>query len=114
MEKFGKYEIIEEIGRGAMGIVYKALDPDINREVAIKTIRFDMLSDGSEKEEMMRRFIREAQAVGKLEHSNIITIYNVGREGDSTYIVMQYIEGKSLQEILSSGKKYSTVEIVKP
>ncbi len=113
MEKFGKYEIIEEIGRGAMGIVYKALDPDINREVAIKTIRFDMLSDGSEKEEMMRRFIREAQAVGKLEHSNIITIYNVGREGDSTYIVMQYIEGKSLQEILSSGKKYSSVEIVK-
>lgn len=113
MEKFGKYEIIEEIGRGAMGIVYKALDPDINREVAIKTIRFDMLSDGSEKEEMMRRFIREAQAVGKLEHSNIITIYNVGREGDSTYIVMQYIEGKSLQEILSSGKKYASVEIVK-
>jgi len=113
MEKIGKYEIIEEIGRGAMGIVYKALDPDINREVAIKTIRFDMLSDGSEKEEMMRRFIREAQAVGKLEHSNIITIYNVGREGDSTYIVMQYVEGKSLQEILSSRKKYSPAEIVK-
>ncbi len=113
MEKIGKYEIIEEIGRGAMGVVYKALDPDINREVAIKTIRFDMLSDGSEKEEMMRRFVREAQAVGKLEHSNIITIYNVGREGDSTYIVMQYIEGKSLQEIISSRKKYSSAEIVK-
>jgi len=113
MEKIGKYKIIEEIGRGAMGVVYKALDPDINREVAIKTIRFDMLSDGSEKEDMMRRFVREAQAVGKLEHSNIITIYNVGREGDSTYIVMQYIEGKSLQEIISSSKKYSSAEIVK-
>jgi len=94
-----------------MGIVYKALDPDIDREVAIKTIRFDLMSDGTDKEELMKRFIREAQAAGKLTHPNIVTIYDVGREGDLTYIVMQYIEGQSLQKMIASRKEISYGEI---
>ncbi len=109
IEKIGKYKIIEMLGKGAMGVVYKALDPDINREVAIKTIRFD-LSDGDD-EEMMGRFIREAQAAGKLDHSNIATIYDVGREQDLTYIVMQYIKGQSLQQLIAKKKKFSPKEI---
>jgi len=112
MDKIGKYEIIEEIGKGAMGIVYKALDPDIGREVAIKTIRFDAMSDETDKDELMRRFVREAQAVGKLEHPNIVTIYDVGKEDDLTYIVMQYIEGESLKNVITGEKKYSAEEIV--
>jgi len=109
IEKIGKYTIIELLGKGAMGVVYKALDPDINREVAVKTIRFD-ISDGDD-EEMMGRFIREAQAAGKLDHSNIATIYDVGREKDLTYIVMQYIKGQSLQQLIAKKKKFSPKEI---
>ncbi len=113
LETIGKYKVLDTLGQGAMGIVYKALDPDIDREVAIKTIRFDMLSDAAGKDEIMRRFIREAQAVGKLEHPSIITIYEVGREGDLTYIVMQLAKGKSLKEILDSGKSYQPSEIIR-
>ena len=109
IEKIGKYNIIEMLGKGAMGVVYKALDPDINREVAVKTIRFD-ISDGDD-EEMMGRFIREAQAAGKLDHPNIATIYDVGREKDLTYIVMQYIKGQSLQQLIAKKKKFSPKEI---
>lgn len=112
MEKIGKYKIIEILGKGAMGIVYKALDPDITREVAIKTIRFDLITEEPEREELMRRFIREAQAVGKLVHPNIITIYDVGREENLTYIVMQYIEGQSLQKMITTGEKFSSQEVI--
>jgi serine/threonine protein kinase len=112
MRKIGKYKILEILGKGGMGIVYKALDPDIEREVAIKTIRFDTLTDGTEKDDLMARFIREARAAGKLAHPNIITVYDVGREKDLTYIVMQYIEGQSLQAVIDSGKRFSSQEII--
>ncbi len=112
MKNIGKYKITSVLGKGAMGIVYRALDPDINREVAVKTIRFDLVSEEGDREEMMERFMREAQAAGKLTHSNIITIYDVGREKDMTYIVMQLIEGKSLQKVISSGEKISTQEVI--
>ena len=92
LEKIGKYKVLDILGKGAMGIVYRALDPDINREVAIKTIRFDMITDEAGKNEVMKRFMQEAQAVGKLEHPNIVTIYDVGREEDLTYIVMQVVD----------------------
>lgn len=112
MEKIGKYEVIDLLGKGAMGIVYKALDPDIDREVAIKTIRFDLISDEGEKNELMLRFMREARAAGRLVHPNIITIHDVGKEADMTYIVMQYIGGQSLQKWISSRKKIPSPEIV--
>ncbi|MGB3862710.1 MAG: serine/threonine-protein kinase, partial [Candidatus Aminicenantaceae bacterium] len=112
MEKIGKYKIIGELGKGAMGIVYKGIDPDINREVAIKLIRFDMVSEDSEKEDAARRFIREAQSAGNLEHPNIITIYEVGREDNQTFIVMQYVDGESLKQAISAGKRFSPVEVV--
>jgi len=113
MKKIGKYEIFSILGKGAMGIVYKALDPDIDRQVAIKTIRFDLTSDTTDNEEIMQRFIREAQAAGRLSHPNIITIFDVGREKDLTYIVMQLIEGPSLQRLIAQGEKFSIQEITK-
>ncbi|MGD9345130.1 MAG: serine/threonine-protein kinase [Candidatus Aminicenantes bacterium] len=112
MDNIGKYKIIGELGKGAMGIVYKALDPDINREVAIKLIRFDMVSEDAEKDEASKRFIREAQSAGNLDHPNIITIYEVGKHDNQTFIVMQYVAGESLKEAISSGKRYSPLEVV--
>ncbi len=112
MEQIGKYKVIGELGKGAMGIVYKARDPDINREVAIKLIRFDMIPDDADKEDTVKRFIREAQSAGNLHHPNIITIYEVGRENDQTFIVMQYVDGYSLKEAISSGKRFSPAEVI--
>jgi serine/threonine-protein kinase len=111
-EKIGKYKILGTLGRGGMGIVYKGLDPDIEREVAVKTIRFDALTEGEEKEEMLARFVREAKAAGRLNHPNIITIYDVIRESDLTFIIMQYVDGKSLQELIDSGKRFSPQEVI--
>ncbi|MDH4272515.1 MAG: serine/threonine protein kinase [Candidatus Aminicenantes bacterium] len=112
MKKIGKYKILGILGKGGMGIVYKGLDPDIEREVAIKTIRFDTLTDGMEKEELLTRVIREAKAAGRLNHPNIITIYDVARDKDLTYIVMQYIDGSNLQALIESGKAISPQEII--
>ncbi len=111
MTKIGKYEILDVLGKGAMGIVYKALDPDIGREVAIKAIHFDGVRDSSEREDLIRRFLQEGRAAGKLNHPNIVTIHEVGREGDLTYIVMQYVQGRSLQHILDSGRVFEPVEV---
>lgn len=112
MNKIGKYVIIEELGRGGMGIVYKALDPDINRQVAIKLIRNELLSEGSQGDKMLRQFQIEARAAGRLSHPNIATIYEVGRQDDQTYIVMQYIQGRSLRKTMEAGKKYSVEDVV--
>ena len=112
MKKIGKYEILGTLGKGGMGIVYKALDPDIEREVAIKTLRFDTLSESMEKEELLTRVIREAKAAGRLNHPGIITIYDVVRDEDLTYIVMQYVDGPSLQALIDSGKSFSPQEII--
>jgi serine/threonine protein kinase len=111
MDKIGKYKILGVLGKGGMGIVYKALDPDIEREVAIKTIRFDNFQEGTQKDDLMTRFIREARAAGRLSHPNIVTVYDVCREQDLTYIVMQFIEGQSLQALIDSGKRLSPPEI---
>jgi tRNA A-37 threonylcarbamoyl transferase component Bud32/tetratricopeptide (TPR) repeat protein len=112
MKKIGKYEILGIIGKGGMGIVYKGLDPDIEREVAIKTIRVDTIMEGMEKEELLTRVIREAKAAGRLTHPNIITIYDVVRDKELTYIVMQYVDGSSLQALIESGKTHSPQEII--
>jgi predicted Ser/Thr protein kinase len=113
MEKIGKYKVIEVLGKGAMGIVYKALDPDINREVAVKTVHFEMATEGAQQEDVQARFMREAQAAGRLTHPNIVMIYDVGREGDMTYIVMQCIEGRSLAKIIGAGDRVAPDYIVR-
>ena len=112
VEKIGKYKILGVLGKGGMGIVYKGLDPDIEREVAIKTIRLDSFIDGPEKEEMLNRAIREAKAAGRLNHPNIITIFDVLREDDLTFIVMQYVDGRTLQALIESGKIFSPEDVI--
>jgi predicted Ser/Thr protein kinase/tetratricopeptide (TPR) repeat protein len=112
VESVGKYRILGVLGKGGMGIVYKGLDPDIEREVAIKTIRFDTFVDGPVKEEMLTRVMREAKAAGRLTHPNIITIYDVIRESDLTFIVMQYVDGQTLQSLVESGRAFSPQEVI--
>lgn len=103
LTKLGRYEVLSELGKGAMGIVYLAKDPVIGRMVAIKTIRAsNMGDDDSESREFRERFIREAQTAGILSHPNIVTIHDIGEDSESqtSFIAMEYIEGKNLKSLL--------------
>jgi len=100
--KLGRFELVSEIGRGAMGIVYKAKDPMLERTVAIKTINLTMDKDGAEMYE--KRFYQEARAAGGLNHPNIVTIYDIGRSESLCYMAMEYIEGAELRTLLLPGK----------
>ena len=93
----GRYEVVDELGRGAMGVVYKGEDPKIHRTVAIKTVR---LTDFDEEivDEMKERFFREAESAGLLTHPNIVTIYDCGEEHDLAYIAMEYLNGEDLAD----------------
>ncbi|NTV96045.1 MAG: protein kinase, partial [Thiobacillus sp.] len=110
-EQLGKYKIVRTLGKGAMGIVYEGFDPVIERTVAIKTIRMDEL-DESEAEEHSRRFRVEAKAAGKLNHPNIVGIYDYGEEQNLAYIVMEYVQGKELKSYLDSGQRFPVKQIV--
>ena len=93
----GRFEILREIGKGAMGVVYLAHDPKIDRKIAIKMVSIPPGVSAEEARESRHRFVREAQAAGKLAHPNIITIYDVVEEQDLSYIAMEYIEGETLE-----------------
>src|SRR5262249_61865403 len=99
IQTVGRYEITGELGRGAMGVVYKALDPTIGRTVALKTMRLDV--PGLDAQEMVRRFQNEARAAGGLNHPNIVTIYDAGEEDGIFYIAIGFIEGNTLHELLA-------------
>src|SRR5512139_416281 len=99
--KIGRYEVVSALGQGAMGAVYKAVDPLIERAVAIKTINLNLSKE--ERVGFEERFYREAKSAGRLSHANIVTIYDVGETADTAYITMEYVEGESLREMLDSG-----------
>jgi serine/threonine protein kinase len=101
-ERFGRYEILAELGRGAMGVVYKARDPKINRLVAVKTISLAG-QPPEDEQEYRERFHREAEAAGRLSHPGIVTIFDVGEEPETRapYIVMEFVGGQSLDKLLS-------------
>jgi serine/threonine protein kinase len=106
----GRYEVLETLGRGAMGIVYLARDPLIDRQVALKTLRLDL--DAGMAAEFRERFLREAQAAGRLNHPGIVTIHDVGEDVESglLYIAMEYIEGRDLKQIIASGHRFRPSE----
>ncbi len=101
LSRIGRYEIEREIGRGAMAVVHKALDPLIGRIVAIKTIRLEH-GAGMEQAELKTRLYREARSAGVLNHPNIVTIYDIGEEGEVAYIAMEHIEGETLETWLAT------------
>lgn len=94
----GRYEIIKQLGKGAMGVVYLGQDPRINRTTAIKTVRFSDDFEPEEAQKMSETFFREAESAGTLSHPNIVTIYDAGTEKDMAYIAMEYLEGKDLDQ----------------
>ena len=102
ISQLGRYEVLGELGQGAMGIVYKAKDPLIDRVVAIKTINLGLALE--EKEEYEGRFYQEAKAAGRLNHPNIVTIYDVGKSGDVAYIAMEFLKGRELRDIMNGEK----------
>ena len=106
VSKAGRYEIVGELGRGAMGIVYKAVDPVIGRTVAVKTIRLSEEGTGLNRAELLARFQTEARAAGLLTHPNIVVVYDAGEEDGLYYITMELVEGKSLQVLLDGGHSF--------
>src|SRR5512135_23637 len=105
--KLGRYEIVDEIGKGAMGVVYLAKDPLIGRLVALKTFRVGYAVKDEELQQFRSRFIREAQSAGILSHPNIVTIHDVVDASDEgvTFIAMEYVRGTNLKELLQSDRE---------
>jgi tRNA A-37 threonylcarbamoyl transferase component Bud32 len=101
MDRIGRYKIVRELGRGAMGVVYHAIDPNIGRPVAIKTIALGAVRKPEEQERMRERLFREARSAGILSHPGIVTIYDVEQQGDLAYIAMEYVDGPTLDQLLS-------------
>ena len=102
MERIGRYQILGELGRGAMGVVYRAQDPAIGRVVAIKTIRLSDLTDPAERDRLRERLHREAQSAGVLSHPHIVTIYDIAEENDMAFIFMECVNGPPFEKILAS------------
>src|ERR1019366_4872574 len=101
MDRIGRYKIVRELGRGAMGVVYHAIDPNIGRPVAIKTISFGGTRKPEEIDRQRERLFREARSAGMLSHPGIVTIYDVEQQGDLAYIAMEYVDGPTLAQVLS-------------
>ncbi len=102
MERIGRYQIIKELGRGAMGVVYLAVDPTIGRNVAIKTIRLGEVTDPEERAKLRERLFREARSAGILSHPGIVTIYDMEEHDDVAFIAMEFVDGPTLDQLLST------------
>ena len=109
-QRIGRYDITAELGKGAMGVVYKATDPNIGRTVAIKTTRLD--THGLDAQDLLRRFKNEARSAGTLSHPNIVTIYDAGEQEGIFYIAMEYIEGQTLHDLLSQHRSLPVEKVI--
>src|SRR5262249_34845071 len=103
MDQIGKYRVVRTIGEGGMGCVYEAVDPMINRRVAIKTLAVNVMDD----EDARRRFFREAQAAGQMSHPNLVTIHDIGEHEGHPFIVMEYLDGEDLSRIIRHKRHFS-------
>ncbi len=111
--KAGRYEISSELGRGAMGVVYKATDPVIGRTVAVKTIKLSEEGTGLSRPELLTRFQTEARAAGLLTHPNIVVVFDAGEEDGLYYITMELVEGKSLQAHIDGGQSFALPRVLR-
>lgn len=111
MDKLGRYDIIRVLGKGAMGLVYEARDPNLDRRVAIKTIKVENLPPAAVAE-YETRFRTEARSAARLQHPNIVSVYDSERHGDTAYLVMEYVEGQDLKFHLDGGARYTLEQTV--
>src|SRR5882672_6556520 len=112
LKTLGRYNIERTLGKGAMGVVYEGIDPRLGRRVAIKTILKSHLDEDTAKDYSMR-FVREAQAVARLNHPNIVQVYDFGEEGDIAYLVMEFIKGKELKTFFDANERFDLKEAVR-
>ena len=113
LTKAGRYELREELGRGAMGVVYRAHDPVIGRNVAVKAMHLSETGTGMSREQLVGRFQTEARAAGLLTHPNIVVIYDAGEEQGLFYITMEMVEGRSLQTLLDAHQLFPLPRVMK-
>jgi serine/threonine-protein kinase len=111
-QRLGKYQIVEVLGKGAMGVVYRAFDPDIHRTVAIKTIRKELVDDQERAAMMFARFKNEARAAGRLSHPGIVAVHDYGDTGEVTYIAMEFVQGMSLRDYFNRGTRFQEHDLV--
>jgi eukaryotic-like serine/threonine-protein kinase len=113
LAKAGRYDLREELGRGAMGVVYHGFDPTIGRDVAVKTLRLTEAGTGLSHDELIGRFQTEARAAGLLTHPNIVVIYDAGEEDGLFYITMEFVEGRSLQSLIDAQQSFPVSRVMK-
>lgn len=112
LKKLGRYEVIRVLGKGAMGVVYEGRDPNLDRRVAIKTVKVENLSEEAAAE-YEHRFRTEARSAARLQHPNIVSVYDSDRDGDVAFLVMEYIQGDDLKHHLDRGVRYSLEQSLK-
>jgi serine/threonine protein kinase len=113
LTKAGRYEISGELGRGAMGVVYRAIDPVIGRTVAVKTLQLSEEGTGLTRPELLSRFQTEARAAGNLAHPNIVVVFDAGEEEGLFFITMELVEGKSLQNLFDAGQMFPLPRVLR-
>ena len=113
LTKAGRYDLREELGRGAMGVVFHGFDPVIGRDVAVKTLRLSEAGTGLSREELVGRFQTEARAAGLLTHPNIVVVFDAGEEDGLFYITMEFVEGRSLQTLIDSRQPFPVSRVLK-
>src|SRR5258706_7089252 len=113
LKQLGRYDLTGVLGKGAMGIVYEGMDPKLHRKVAIKTILKGHMDDDEAAKEYSMRFMREAQAVARLNHAHIVQVYDFGEEADVAYIVMEFIKGKELKNFFDANERFELKEAVR-
>jgi len=106
LKKLGRYDLIRVLGKGAMGLVYEERDPNLDRRVAIKTIKVENLSDEAAAEYEVR-FRTEARSAARLQHPNIVSVYDSDRDGDIAFLVMEFVQGDDLKHHLDKGEVYT-------
>ncbi len=109
----GRYQLVRVLGQGSMGVVHEAVDPQLGRTVAIKTVLRAHLLDDETSGEYIARFQREARAAGRLQHPHIVTVFDFGDETDVSYIVMEYVRGRELAQAFTAGERFELGEIVR-
>jgi tRNA A-37 threonylcarbamoyl transferase component Bud32 len=113
LSKLGRYELRRVLGKGAMGVVYEGFDPTLNRRVAVKTILRSVALDAETQRDYSARFVREAQAVARLNHPHIVQVHDFGEHDEVAYLVMEFIEGRELRAFFDEGVKFDTGEAVR-
>jgi len=113
LTKAGRYDLREELGRGAMGVVFHGFDPVIGRDVAVKTLRLSEAGTGLSRNELIGRFQTEARAAGLLTHPNIVVVFDAGEEDGLFYITMEFVEGRSLQTLIDAHQPFPVSRVLK-